>query len=69
MSEFAINSGASEGKFWGSRLGLRRDGGKASSSRGGPASGSPMRRRRRVEFVEFSEDVYSSVLDELVELS
>ena len=28
-----------------------------------------MRLRRRVEFVKFSEDVYSSVLDELVVLS
>ena len=69
MSEFGVTTGASEGRLRESRLGLRRGRGKASSSRGGPASGNPMRLRRRVEFVEFSEDVYSYVLDELVVLS
>ena len=49
--------------------GLKRDIGKAPFSRGGPASGSPRHRRRRVEFVVLSDDVYSSVLDELEELS
>ena len=68
MSEFGVATGASEGRLRKIRLRAAVTAG-ASSSTVGPDSSNPMRLRKRVEFVKLSEDVYSSVLDELVVLS
>ena len=49
-----------------SMLGLEVATSSSPSSKVGPDSSSWMRLQRRVEFVDSSEEVYSSVLDELV---